>query len=37
MILYHGSDIIVKNPDILHSQIFLDFGAGLPTIKFLEL
>lgn len=28
MILYHGSDIIVKNPDILHSQICLDFGAG---------
>ena len=28
MILYHGSDIIVKNPDILHSQICLDFGSG---------
>jgi hypothetical protein len=28
MILYHGSNIIVKHPDILHSQICLDFGSG---------
>lgn len=28
MILYHGSNIEVSNPDILHSQKCLDFGAG---------
>lgn len=28
MILYHGSNIEVSNPDILHSQKYLDFGAG---------
>ena len=28
MIFYHGSDVIVKNPDILHSYHHLDFGVG---------
>lgn len=28
MILYHGSNLDVKNPDVLHSQICLDFGVG---------
>ena len=28
MILYHGSNIEVSNPDILHSQVCLDFGTG---------
>ena len=28
MIVYHGSDQIVKNPDTLHSYRALDFGKG---------
>lgn len=28
MIVYHGSTIIVKNPDISYSKRFLDFGKG---------
>ena len=28
MILYHGSNIEIPNPDVLHSQRCLDFGAG---------
>ena len=28
MIVYHGSDIMVVKPDILHSAKRLDFGAG---------
>lgn len=28
MIVYHGSDIMVAKPDILHSAKRLDFGAG---------
>ncbi|SHK33266.1 Protein of unknown function [Selenomonas ruminantium] len=28
MILYHGSNIVVREPKILKSQRFLDFGAG---------
>ena len=31
MILYHGSDVIVEHPDILHSQQYLDFGIGFYT------
>lgn len=27
MIVYHGSDIMVAKPDILHSAERLDFGA----------
>lgn len=28
MILYHGSNTEVKNPQILRSRRLLDFGAG---------
>ena len=28
MIVYHGSDVIVKSPDIFHSTRCLDFGLG---------
>lgn len=28
MILYHGSTVIVNNPDTLHSEHHLDFGRG---------
>ena len=28
MIVYHGSDIVVRQPDILHSAKRLDFGMG---------
>lgn len=35
MITYHGSDIIVNKPDILHSVKRLDFGCGfyITTVK----
>ena len=28
MIVYHGSDIVITEPDVLHSVRRLDFGAG---------
>lgn len=28
MIVYHGSNVVVTNPDIFHSYRTLDFGAG---------
>ena len=28
MIVYHGSTEIIKNPDVLHSKKYLDFGQG---------
>lgn len=28
MIVYHGSTEIIKNPDVLHSKSYLDFGKG---------
>lgn len=28
MILYHGSNIEIKNPDLLHSRKNVDFGSG---------
>lgn len=28
MIVYHGSDTIVENPDVIHSKKYLDFGKG---------
>ena len=31
MILYHGSDISVPHPDVLHSKGNLDFGTGFYT------
>lgn len=35
MIVYHGSDIIIENPDIMHSMKRLDFGNGfyVTTVK----
>ena len=35
MIVYHGSDAIVKTPDLLHSAKRLDFGVGfyVTTVK----
>ena len=26
MIVYHGSTEIIKNPDVIHSKNYLDFG-----------
>lgn len=31
MILYHGSNVIVRNPDVKHSFRALDFGKGFYT------
>ena len=31
MIIYHGSNIVVKQPQILYSERMLDFGAGFYT------
>lgn len=31
MILYHGSTVLVDNPEIRRSDVFLDFGAGFYT------
>ncbi len=28
MIVYHGSTEIIKNPDVVHSKKYLDFGRG---------
>ncbi len=28
MNLYHGSDTIIKKPDLQHSRTQIDFGAG---------
>ena len=28
MMVYHGSDVVVKKPDISHSKKKLDFGCG---------
>ena len=28
MVLFHGSNIVVREPKILKSQRYLDFGAG---------
>lgn len=35
MIVYHASNVMVKNPDTTHSRDFLDFGRGfyLTSIK----
>lgn len=34
MLLYHGSDVIVETPKILHSNRTLDFGAGFYTTTY---
>ena len=31
MIVYHGSTEIIKNPDVVHSKKYLDFGRGFYT------
>lgn len=31
MKIYHGSDVVVKNPEILQSNRLLDFGVGFYT------
>jgi len=36
MIIYHGSDTLVKNPKILTSNRLLDFGEGFYTTSSLE-
>ena len=32
MIVYHGSTEIIKNPDVVHSKKYLDFGRGFYII-----
>ena len=34
MIVYHGSTEIIKNPDVLHSKKYLDFGKGFYITTF---
>ena len=34
MIVYHGSTEIVKNPDVVHSKKYLDFGKGFYVTTF---
>lgn len=34
MIVYHGSTEIIKNPDVLHSKKYLDFGTGFYLTTF---
>lgn len=36
MILYHGSNKIVKNPQVSLSQKYLDFGQGFYATTFIE-
>lgn len=34
MIVYHGSTEIIKNPDVIHSKKYLDFGKGFYITSF---
>ena len=34
MIAYHGSTEIIKNPDVVHSKKYLDFGRGFYITTF---
>lgn len=34
MIVYHGSTEIIKNPDVIHSKKYLDFGQGFYVTTF---
>ncbi len=34
MIVYHGSTEIIKNPDVIHSKKYLDFGQGFYITTF---
>ena len=36
MIVYHGSTEIIKEPDVLHSKKYLDFGKGFYITNFEE-
>lgn len=36
MLIFHGSDVLVKNPEIITSNRFLDFGNGFYTTTNLE-
>jgi hypothetical protein len=36
MIVYHGSDIEIRKPDIFHSRNNVDFGKGFYTTPILE-
>ena len=36
MILYHGSNVIVDKPDLMHSRINVDFGKGFYTTPMYE-
>ena len=36
MIVYHGSTEIIKEPDVLHSKKYLDFGKGFYVTNFEE-
>ncbi len=36
MILYHGSFLEIKRPDLLHSRAKVDFGSGFYTTPLLE-
>ena len=31
MLVYHGSDVEIKTPDVFHSRLHLDFGKGFYT------
>ncbi len=33
MIIYHGSDTLIKQPQILDSNRYLDFGIGFYTTR----
>lgn len=37
MILYHGSSLVVEQPDVLHSRGNVDFGKGFYTTPLLDL
>lgn len=36
MMVYHGSDVVVKKPDISHSKKKLDFGCGFYVTTVIE-
>ncbi len=36
MIVYHGSTLEIKNPDVKHSKSSLDFGKGFYVTSFSE-
>jgi hypothetical protein len=34
MIVYHGSNLVVKKPEVIYSKSFLDFGKGFYVTTF---